>query len=105
MARMAVARGNDTLRRALLRLRQEVSEGYFAAGWRVGFGPALWACIHDDVFDVRIGLSTEELTDLRALSALAGGWWDWVDDEPEGLTFFVLDDWNARYRAIREGAA
>ena len=101
MAGMVTPEEQETIRRALLRLMCDLSEEYYAAGWLVGWGPMLWDHVHDDSGR---GLLPEERTDLRMLSQMAGGWWDWPDDANEPM-FFPLDDWNARYRAIREGAA
>lgn len=89
----------DTARRALLRLMQSLSEDEYAAGWLIGWGPALWTRVQD-----RASLMPDDLADLRTLSDMAGGWWDWPEDSAESV-FFSLDEWNVRYRAIREGAA
>jgi hypothetical protein len=102
MAGMATTtEAQETVRRALLRLMRALSEEQYAAGWLIGWGPMLWERVHDDSGR---GLMPDDRTDLRILSDLAGGWWDWPEDAHEPV-FFSLDDWNARYRALREGAA
>jgi len=91
----------DTVRRALLRLMSDLSEEQYAAGWLIGWGPMLWERVQDE--HAR-GLLPVERADLRTLSEMAGGWWDRPDDAAEPM-FFSMDDWTARYRAIRKGAA
>jgi len=80
---------------------EALSEDHFAAGWADDFGPSLWASLNGEVFVSRIGLMPDEIVDLRVLSEWAGGWWDW-DDRLGDIRFFSSDEWNARYRAIRE---
>lgn len=77
----------------------DISEDNCSAAWLMDLEFYLWKALEAD--DRKSGwfcLTEEEVTRLRELSRLAGGWIAWGDSEPE-KTFVTFQEWQERLPA------
>ena len=81
---------------ALLRLMQEISEDYWAAGWLTDLEYSLWRLARGDPSGIQPAwpASTEDGAELRRLSDLCGGWWAW-DQKALDVRFVPTEEWQA----------
>ena len=77
----------------------EISEAGYCAGWTRDIEFHLWKIVLDGS-ETEFGVKTitaQEITHLRSLSDLSGGWWHWSDKEKKAV-FVTLDKWQEVYQ-------
>ncbi len=85
---------------ALNSYMSELSETYSCAGWLIGLEYQLWDAVTGGETGGNKYLP-EEIETLKELSAIAGGWWMWMEaDDGEnawecGEIFLTLEEWEA----------
>lgn len=80
-------------------LMSAVSEDYWFAGWLSSLEYDLWRMVEGGERSYGIGVVTEhEVSELRRLSAEAGGWFKWSDDAGDAV-FVPLNEWVAALQA------
>jgi hypothetical protein len=86
----------DRLRTAM----SNVSETCWAAGWLNGLEFDLWRFVQDGPGEYGMGtIAQSDIDELRNLSELCGGWFQWNDGK--GATFMPMDEWIKNYEGKR----
>ena len=84
-----------TLQRALANEMSRLSEECYCAGWMTGLEYQLWEVVLGSRTEYGLHqFTSEEITGLRELSALCGGWIVWSDEEQEEV-FIPIEKWEA----------
>ena len=82
----------ELVREALLRMMEDISEDCWCAGWLQDLEFTLWTAVITGNLDFGWGMQERELTRLKHLNEMAGGWWIWADEE-KGRRFVSTEEW------------
>ena len=83
---------DELVRETLLRMMEDMSEDYWCAGWLNDLEYSLWTAVITGNVNFGWGMQERELTRLKHLHEMAGGWWIWVGGE-ERQRFVTTDEW------------
>jgi hypothetical protein len=83
---------DELVRETLLRMMEDISEDCWCAGWLQDLEYTLWRAVITGNLDFGWGMQERELTRLKHLHEMAGGWWIWADEE-KGRRFVSTEEW------------
>ena len=85
----------ELVREALLRMMSDLSEDCWCAGWMTDLEFTLWEALTTGARELGWdGIEERDLSRLKHLHAMAGGWWVW-DKSDTGNRFVTSEEWLA----------
>jgi hypothetical protein len=82
----------ELVREALLRMMSDLSEDCWCAGWMTDLEFTLWTAVETGNKDFGFGMRECDLSRLKHLHEMAGGWWVWEKGEADNR-FVTTEEW------------